>query len=194
MRKGFTLTELMVSVSLVALLAGLLLPVAAKARSAALRARCTSQMRQLGLAFLSYASDSGGLLPHEDNGDGQPPYGCGWFEVLPAYLGGQECRQCGGLSVNPSWRSVKMNSLLEEGAVDFLGLAEVGDASRTVLAFDGRVENQGVRMLPKGDWDSAAPRHGAGTLCLFCDGGVRFVPARFDAAGWTDANGILWRP
>lgn len=182
--------ELLVATSLILMLAALLLPAAARAREAARRAQCLGSLRQLGIAFLAYADDHGGLLPHEDDGDGFPPYGCGWFSVL----GGSALRQCPGLSVDPTWRTYKMNALLEEGPVSFLPVEAVAEPSATVLAFDGRVDNAGVRFLAKGDWDSAARRHGNGTSCLFCDGHVERRRARFDAAGWDGPNGLVWSP
>ena len=197
-RRGFTLLELMAAVAVVLLLLSLLLPTLAKAREAARRTQCKSQLHQLGLAFTTYAADFDDFLPHEDNGDSQPPFGCGWYEVLTPYLGPQgrqgDCRQCPALSVNPSWRSYKMNSLLEEGAADFIPLSGIPDPARTPLAFDGRVDNAGLRTLPKGDWDSAASRHGPGTCLLFCDGHVAWLPARFDGAGWDGPGDVDWRP
>jgi len=197
-RRGFTLLELMAAVAIVLVLASLLLPVLSKAREAARRTRCLSQLRQLGLAFTAYAAEFDDLLPHEDNGDTLPPFGCGWQEVLTPYLGPRsrqaDCRQCPSLSVDPSWRSYKMNSLLEEDSVDFLCLTSIPDAARTPLAFDGRVDNAGVRLSPKGDWDSAASRHGSGTSLLFCDGHVAWLPARFDTSGWDGPGAVAWRP
>ncbi len=196
--RGFTLMELLASMAVVLALSALLLPAAARAREAARRVRCQSQLRQLGIAFQGYAADFDGFLPHEDNGDTLPPFGCGWYEVLTPYLGRRapslDCRQCPSLSVDPSWRSYKMNGLLEEGAVVFRSLDSIRDSARTVLAFDGRVDNAGLRSLPKGDWDSAAPRHGEGTGCLFCDGHVAWLKARFDASGWASAGQATWRP
>jgi prepilin-type processing-associated H-X9-DG protein/prepilin-type N-terminal cleavage/methylation domain-containing protein len=55
-RRGFTLIELMVVVSTVALLVALLLPAVQAAREAARRAQCSSNLRQLGLALNSYES------------------------------------------------------------------------------------------------------------------------------------------
>lgn len=63
MRKAFTLVELLVVVAIIALLAGVLLPVLAKARVQSDRVACRAQLRDLGAAFVMYMSDSKGKLP-----------------------------------------------------------------------------------------------------------------------------------
>jgi len=60
---GFTLIELLVVIAIIAILAAILFPVFAQARESARLTKCVSNMRQIGLALLSYASDHDDGLP-----------------------------------------------------------------------------------------------------------------------------------
>lgn len=59
--KGFTLAELLVVVAIIAILAGLLLPVLVQAKDAARMRVCTSNLRSLGQAFRMYVDDNNGF-------------------------------------------------------------------------------------------------------------------------------------
>jgi len=106
--RAFTLVELLVVIAVIAILAGLLLPVLSKAKEDANRAACASNLRQWGLAQTLYLDDSNQLFPLAKitNGTpGDPGYNedaptwndlaafeaagqgaAAWFNVLPPYV------------------------------------------------------------------------------------------------------------
>jgi prepilin-type N-terminal cleavage/methylation domain-containing protein/prepilin-type processing-associated H-X9-DG protein len=60
---AFTLIELLVVIAIIAILAALLLPALSQGKQAAKRASCANHLRQLGLAFHSFAHDHGNKFP-----------------------------------------------------------------------------------------------------------------------------------
>ena len=61
--KNFTLIELLVVIGIISILAGLLLPALAKGRERGKQANCTSNLKQLGLAFNMYCDDWNEFMP-----------------------------------------------------------------------------------------------------------------------------------
>jgi prepilin-type N-terminal cleavage/methylation domain-containing protein/prepilin-type processing-associated H-X9-DG protein len=62
-RRGFTLIELLVVIAVIGVLLGILLPTVGRAREAAKRAACLSNLRQVHQSFLLFADDYDGRVP-----------------------------------------------------------------------------------------------------------------------------------
>lgn len=90
-RKSFTLVELLVVVAVIAILAGILLPALAKARTTAVRIKCIGNQKQLGLIFNQYADVYNEWLParwvsENYSGNYHGLYGYSWIDLL-SYAG-----------------------------------------------------------------------------------------------------------
>jgi prepilin-type N-terminal cleavage/methylation domain-containing protein len=77
--KGFTLTELLVVIAVIAILAALLLPALAKSKSHAQTIACLNNLRQLSICWHLYAGDYNDLTVPNDNIAGGAP-GPSWCQ------------------------------------------------------------------------------------------------------------------
>jgi len=110
---AFTLVELLVAISIIALLLAVLLPSLSSARARAQQTTCAARLRQWGVAFGVYEIDNRGFWPHCDGLDredpdpsnpdrvppGAPPWVVanwhGWMDKVPPVLGYKAWRYYG---------------------------------------------------------------------------------------------------
>jgi prepilin-type N-terminal cleavage/methylation domain-containing protein/prepilin-type processing-associated H-X9-DG protein len=154
MRGGFTLTELIVSLSVISVLAGIMLPVVTKARGKARQAVCLSNMYQLGMAIQMYQQDADDTLPSgfslrdpsqaDSNGALLKSSGVGWAGLVYSYVRNDRVFVCpddlpatGGLGPGVSYA---FNSNLAG-----YGASRLESPSRSVLLF----EIEGVPADPR---------------------------------------------
>ncbi len=83
---AFTLVELLVVLSVLAILASLLLPALRKARTQVQGTVCLNNLKQWGVATLLYAADNDDYLPPEGSPNGLSLTGA-WYIDLPRTLG-----------------------------------------------------------------------------------------------------------
>ncbi len=85
--RAFTLIELLVVIAIIAILAAMLLPALATAKSKAHRIQCVSQLKQLGVGIALFAADRNEMLPPA--GYGTPSGQLAWDTYINRYIGGK---------------------------------------------------------------------------------------------------------
>ena len=187
MRKGFTLIELLVVIAIIAILAAILFPVFARAREKARQSSCSSNVKQIMTAALSYAQDYDEALPR-----GYyyvPPAGTNdwlsWAQFLYPYIKNERLFSC------PSYRAgvfVYANLGTGSGGYGYndylygVALGQITDASSLLTVADctyysmwNGSSDPAPNQPTAGNWALPDPRHNDGANCGFLDGHAKWL-------------------
>lgn len=209
--KAFTLLELLVVISIIAMLVGILLPVLSSARAAARDRQCSAQLKQLATATISYLADyketfywRGASIDNEGmdwyvwggkesvlytGQNGVYPEGLfNHFKPRPLnpYVGGIDVFHCPGDAERWFWPSATGNSLFEW----------VGNSYQ--FNADGLA---GIRLVQV-KYPDRTVLYGDAAMLQFYDGwhrgrkgSVAFVDGRVDFIGYPhEGSEYTWEP
>ncbi|XAL99896.1 type II secretion system protein [Phycisphaeraceae bacterium D3-23] len=214
-QRGFTLIELLVVIGLIGVLIAILSVALRGAKENARATKCSSHLRQIGVATDAYTTDNHFYLPYEDRGDEAMGNEC-WVDALQdgQYLEVGETDEsllaCPSVvsanpiaGADPVIESYRMNSKLAETNPldpDYNGsphrqVTQIIEPSRTVVYFDGDVGGDTISF--KGRWrdgdDDVAYRHNTSTILTFADWHVERITKKEldeDSAG---NDIIIWQ-
>ena len=225
--RGFTVIELLIIVIIVAVLICIVIPAIFAAKQKAQQIICVNNLRQLFLAFEQYTNDNNGLLPRPNNSgtskDGTKICNAEvWFKAVDNYLTtlqlpserdeiSQEERlllikqdpifKTVTLSKQDTTRTIKMNQNLLPASECQRSIETIENPTRTVLLFDGRINNTSVADNYEGSYGSVAQRHSKAANILFIDGHVeRIQNGNTDGTtneGWPNRQAgreLIWDP
>lgn len=187
---GFTLIELLVVIAIIAILAAILFPVFARAREAARKTQCSSNLKQLATGVRMYMQDYDETFPRKGN-TGYDPCDESWQghdlwrnanqvvmgDVLDPYVKSQQLWACpsdSGVKTSPRqanvrWSSYHYRHFLSSPSACYAGAGAVTDAMISQPA--------GVFMFNEVLTDNHERNAGmsATSNYAFCDGHVKAV-------------------
>ena len=194
-RSAFTLIELLVVVAIIAVLAGILLPVFGRTKQQANVVKTLSNMKQMGIAMLSYANDHNYVLPNRVlDGTNDPKWPTLLHDYLQNYdvyaspipdVGGKTYKvtdQTQFLNNSVNYTSYIYNGMNDVGAhgsaAVTIRLNAIGDASETILlGIPNPQANNFYMDFSDGDNNAVLNKtaFGTGSVYMFCDGSSQML-------------------
>jgi prepilin-type N-terminal cleavage/methylation domain-containing protein len=151
---GFTLVEILIVLVVILILAALLFPTFNRVREGARRSSCTSNLKQLGLAFLQYSQDHNNRLPV---GKTPPPneIGNGWAGAIFPYVKAPQLFRCpsdSGVDGTIGTVSYAYNQAIPRGGggvPTYTSTKRLMNPSRTVLLLCAMIHKAAIRCHTK---------------------------------------------
>jgi len=202
-RNGFTLIELLVVIAIIAILAAILFPVFAQARSKARQVAGLSNIKQTGLAVMMYIQDYdekfpmtgwtcerdggtfGGVNWDGPAGGANPCGGTDWQNTIQAYV------KNGGLFTSPGDSATAVDGATSDGQFSVLIndlLSHVPDGSAGAFTADGGWDSPEHQTIHADGLSQAAVNAPADCI-LFAEGEVGWAKAYTNAGVAANCKG-----